>query len=147
MKIKRNANVSANFRIILGNDRMKIENLIVKGRLLNGWEAKTIADLGDIKARLFHLTPDKEMVEFEKGHFVNEWILVLSGEVILETPQKNLRLTAGDSFIVPLDTLHRLNVQDEPAVVLIIRDMKKEPANEHPGSFIDRIKPTVTYQP
>lgn len=92
---------------------MLIENLISNATLLNGWEGKIIADLDHIKARLFYLTPDKEMVEFEEGHSVKEWVLVLSGEVIVQTPTETLTLKTGGSFIIPIGTLHRLNVPEK----------------------------------
>lgn len=116
---------------------MKAENLIKKGLSLEGWKGETIAELGDIKARLFHLTPNKEMVKYEEGHPVNEWILILSGEVIVQTPNTTLTLKTGDSFIIPPGTEHRLNVTS-PAIGLIIRDMQKAPAYHVPGVVIEK---------
>lgn len=118
---------------------MKIENLINKGLALEGWHGETVAELGDVKARLFHLTPNKEMVMDEEGHNTNEWILILSGTVIVQTPGARLVLTAGDSLVLPPGVSHRLNV-DADAVGLVVRDMRKDPANTAPGIVVDKDK-------
>ena len=116
---------------------MNVENLIQKGFALEGWKGETVAELGDVQARLFHLTPDKEMVKYEDGHSVNEWIFILSGEVLVQTPAHSVLLKAGDSFIVPPNTDHRLNVS-VPAIGLIVRDMKKAPANYVEGIVVGK---------
>ena len=116
---------------------MHAENLINKGLALESWRGEIIADLGDVKARLFHFTPDKEMVAYEEGHDVNEWILVLSGEVLVQTPKENILLQTGDSFIVKPGLAHRLNVEIE-AVGLIIRDMKKAPLHPIPDAIVNK---------
>ena len=106
---------------------MKIVNLISHAIALKPWVGESIAELDDVKARLFRLTPDKRMEIFEEGHTVNEWLLVFSGRLTVKTPDSLLHLVAGDSLVIPPGTMHRLNV-DVEAVGLIIRDMKKEPA-------------------
>ncbi|HEV2613208.1 MAG TPA: cupin domain-containing protein [Gammaproteobacteria bacterium] len=116
---------------------MKALNLIEKGLSLEGWQGEVVAELGDVVARLFHLTPNKEMVMDEEGHEVNEWIVVLQGEVKVQTSHGNLVLKTGDSFIMPPGYSHRLNV-DKPAIGLIVRDMKKAPTHPIPGAVVDR---------
>lgn len=106
---------------------MKIINLINHALMLKPWVGESIAELDDVKARLFRLTPDKKMEIYEEGHPVNEWLIVLSGEIRVETPDNLLNLVSGDSLIIPPGTVHRLNVNAE-AIGIIIRDMKKAPA-------------------
>jgi quercetin dioxygenase-like cupin family protein len=117
---------------------MKKENLITRGLSLKGWSGEIIADLGDVKARLFHFNAEKEMIMFEEGHEVNEWIIVLSGDVIVHTPEHTITLTTGDSFIVPPGVPHRLNTNNK-AVGLIVRDMKKAPQGDLAGFIVDKI--------
>lgn len=116
---------------------MKAENLIQKGLALTGWTGEVVAKLGDVGARLFRLTADKEMIMFEEGHQINEWLVVLSGEVIVQTLETSLVLVAGDSLIIPPGVSHRLNV-DRDAIGLIVRDLKRDPVSKMHGAVVDK---------
>lgn len=116
---------------------MQAINLIEKGFAMKPWSGDMIAEVGSVGARLFHFTPDKEMVVFEEGHEYNEWLLVLRGEVIVQTPETTVAVRAGESFIVPPGTQHRLNVNEE-SIGLIVRDMKVDPAKSIPNAVVDK---------
>ncbi len=118
---------------------MQAINLIDLGNTLPDWQGNSVAELGDIKIRLFHLTPAKEMIMDEEGHITPEWLLVLKGSIKVQTPHGELRLKTGDSFIIPPGTDHRLNVDDAPAIGLIARDMRQDPAKSFAGVVVDRI--------
>lgn len=102
-------------------------NLANYGKKLQPWIGKIVVDLGDVKGRVFLLTPDQEMPEYEKGHPVNEFLYVVSGEVIVTTPLGNDNVCEGETATIPPGIDHKLSVV-KPAICMIMRDMVKAPS-------------------
>ena len=108
---------------------MEIINLVKAGNNLEPLIGQEIASLDGVNVRLYRLSCENNMQDFEEHRDVEELVIVLDGELTLEVPSKKSSLVSGDSILVSPGTPHRLTTPSE-AICIIMRNMSKAPLSK-----------------
>ncbi|MEO0098097.1 MAG: cupin domain-containing protein [candidate division WOR-3 bacterium] len=101
---------------------MNLINWQKEAKTLKGvWQPKEIAFVDDHRVVISRFLGE---YEFHK-HDSDEFFLVLSGEIAIETKDKEFHLQAGEGLLLPKDTFHRSKAKREAIVLMFERkDLK-----------------------